>query len=177
MNLLTFASMIWIFALGLVGASKVCGENRISYVVDTSRRGEHILHVSIAFPVGHEQSTVQLPTWYALYQIRDFSQYVLNVRAYSANNKCLPTRSLDKTTWAVRGIPSAQRFEYDVRCNLEGPYGLEIAADHLYINPAIPLMYSPENSHWPSTIRFDGLSAGWKDCHPTEREKSFLFRR
>ncbi len=174
MRTLTLAFSIWIFALSLVGAAEISGKNRVSYVVDTSRRGEHILHVSLAFPLGQEQSMVQLPTWYALYQIRDFSQNVLNVKAYSTNNESLPTRSVDKATWAVRGTVGAQRFEYDVRCNLEGPYGLEISADHLLINPAILLMYTPESSHWLSTIRFEGLRTGWEIETPL-REKSLSF--
>lgn len=174
MRTLTLAFSIWILAFGLVGATGTSEKNRVSYVVDTSRRGEHILHVSLAFPLGQEQSMIQLPTWYALYQIRDFSQYVLNVKAYSANNESLPIRSVDKTTWAVRGTLGAQRFEYDVRCNLAGPYGLEINADHLFINPAILLMYSPESSHWLSTIRFEGLRTGWEVETPL-REKSLSF--
>ncbi len=134
---------------------------RTSYAIDVSRHEGHTLHVSVAFPADHGERIVQLPTWYALYQIRDFAQYVLNLKAFSQDGSPLPMHSVDKTTWAVSGPAKAHRIEYDVRCDLPGAYGLEISADQVLLNPALALMYSPASREVPITVAFSGLPPHW----------------
>jgi predicted metalloprotease with PDZ domain len=141
------------------------GRTRVVYEVDVSRRADHILHVRIHFRPGSEQPTVQLPTWYALYQIRDFSQYLLNLTAYSSDGRVLPLRAIDKTSWRVTGGKAA-RFDYDIRCNLEGPYGLEIESDHVFINPALLLLFSPDTRKSPATVTFSDVPDEWKVSTP-----------
>ncbi len=70
----------------------------------------------------------------------------------------MPVRVVDKTTWSVEG-GAAARFEYDIRCDLEGPYGLEIRSDHVFINPALLLLFSPNSREWPVHLNFAGAPA------------------
>src|ERR1700733_12903068 len=84
---------------------------RIHYTISLSAYTEHRLHVSVRFHAGHEPTTFQLPTWYAMYQIRNFAQYLQNPRAFAADGTPLSLRSLDKTTWSVSGHERARRLE------------------------------------------------------------------
>ncbi len=54
-------------------------------------------------PPGAAQRDLQLPVWNALYQVRDFAQYVNWVRAKDRSGKALPVHELDKSRWQIQG--------------------------------------------------------------------------
>ena len=62
----------------------------VHYRIAVARRAEHILHVSVSLDPGHEQARFRLPTWYALYQIRNFSQFLRSPRAIAVDGSELP---------------------------------------------------------------------------------------
>ena len=53
----------------------------VGYTVALSSPEQHLVEVQIILPPGAEQRELQLPVWNALYQIRDFAQYVNWIRA------------------------------------------------------------------------------------------------
>src|SRR5262249_35540596 len=53
----------------------------IRYTIALIDLSAHELHVTVALPCGADERDLQLPVWNALYQVRDFSQYVNWVRA------------------------------------------------------------------------------------------------
>ena len=163
------------FALLLITCCLPVGSQQrqsgVLYTVDTSKRAEHTLHVTVLFQPGDEQALVQLPTWNARYQIRNFSKYLLNLTAYSSDGRTLSVHAQDKTSWLVTN-GSAERFEYDIRCNIEGPYGLEIGDDHIFINPAMLLLFSPHTREMPVSVRFLGMPDAWDVSTPLARLRS-----
>jgi predicted metalloprotease with PDZ domain len=134
----------------------------VHYSIDTSGRVGHSLHVSLRLDAGHEATRFHLPTWYATYQIRNFSQYLRAPKAFAADGSELPVHSIDKTTWTVSGGGKVARFDYDVVCNLPGPYGLEVSASRITINPALLLVYSHDTTSEPLEITFQGVPAEWQ---------------
>ena len=64
---------------------------------------QHLVEVQIILPPGAAQRDLQLPVWNALYQVRDFAQYVNWVRAKD-RVRASPFRSakLDKSRWQIR---------------------------------------------------------------------------
>lgn len=48
----------------------------IAYTVSLTSPEQHLLQVQIVLPPGVPQRELQLPVWNALYQVRDFSQYI-----------------------------------------------------------------------------------------------------
>jgi predicted metalloprotease with PDZ domain len=138
------------------------GEAHIDYRINVSGYAEHHLHVSVRFDPGHEQSTFQLPTWYARYRIRNFSQYLRSPTAFDSGGTRLPLHSVDKATWAVTDHRKLARLEYDVLCELPGPYGIEASPGRITINPALLLAYSPQEKKEPVVVQFEGIPAGWQ---------------
>jgi predicted metalloprotease with PDZ domain len=134
----------------------------VHYKIDVSGHNEHRLHVSVRLDPGHEQRTFRLPTWYATYQIRNFSQYLRSPVAFASDGSRLSLLSVDKTTWAVTGNRKAARLEYDMLCELPGPYGIEAGPDRITINPALLLAYSPQGMIEPLNVQFERLPAGWQ---------------
>ena len=59
----------------------------VRYVVSLDNRPDHVVEVKIVLGPGASERDLQLPVWNALYQIRDFSQYVNWVRARTSDGQ------------------------------------------------------------------------------------------
>jgi predicted metalloprotease with PDZ domain len=134
----------------------------IRYRVSLAHPAAHLLQVSIDLPPGPPRRDLQLPVWNALYQVRDFSQYVNWVRARSSSGQNLPVEQFDKTTWRVEGTSVGATVEYEVAAELPGPYGAELNTQHAFLNLAEVLMYSSEARHSPVEVSFRDLPNSWR---------------
>ena len=79
----------------------------VSYNISLADPEQHLVEVQIVLPAGQAEHELQLPVWNALYQVRDFSQYVNWVRAKDRAGHPLSVRKLDKSRWEVT---AAQRW-------------------------------------------------------------------
>src|SRR5580693_2212007 len=84
----------------------------VTYAVDLSSPEQHLVNVQIILPAGAAQRELQLPVWNALYQIRDFAQYVNWVRAKNRSGDPLPVHELDKSRWQIQGAEGGAIVEY-----------------------------------------------------------------
>ena len=130
----------------------------VQYTVSLDDPTHHILHVRMEFRPAPD-SKVQMPVWNALYQVRDFSQYIIWLKAVDAAGGAVSTRMLDKTTWEV---PSAHEVEYEVYADQPGPFGAQLSAEHAFFNLAEILMYPVGQQGGAMSVRFTSLPAGWK---------------
>ena len=70
-----------------------------SYTISPANPEQHLIEVQIMLPAGAAQRELQLPVWNALYQVRDFAQYVNWVRAKDSAGHSLTVRAIDKSRW------------------------------------------------------------------------------
>ncbi len=154
--------MICVLPCLLLRAEEPSSPARIHYRIDVAGRAEHTLHLSVSLDPGHEQTSFRLPSWYALYQIRNFSQFLRSPKAVATDGSDLPLRSVDKATWTVSTGGKAAKFEYDFICNLPGPYGLEVTSSRIAVNPALALIYFPNAHAEPLEVTFQGVPADWQ---------------
>ncbi len=148
-------------ALGQQPAASSAASDTIRYFISLENPASHLLEVKIHLPSGPAHRDLQLPVWNALYQVRDFSQYVNWVRA-SASGKLLPIEELDKTTWRVEGTASGATFEYQIAADLPGPYGAQLNPQHAFFNLAEVLMYPTDGRHLPVEVTFQNVPANWR---------------
>ena len=134
----------------------------VRYTVSLARAADHLINVRMEIRAGAISRDVQLPVWNALYQVRDFSQYVNWVRATASTGSMLPVRQLDKTTWRVSGTEHGFQLEYEVLANLPGPYGAQVNPTHAFFNLAEVLMYVPELRSSPLSVRFTDVPVNWR---------------
>ena len=128
------------------------------YTVSLTNPAEHLLTVKIELPAGPDQTDLQLPVWYALYQVRDFSQYVREVHA--TNGSPLSIHKLNSSRWRIGGAGDGAQVEYEVFANDPGPFGAELNSHHAFFNLAEVLMY-PTDAHGPLEIHFANVPSGW----------------
>jgi len=133
-------------------------EFETKYTVSLANPAKHLLAVKIELPPGPDLRDLQLPVWYALYQIRDFSEYVTKVHGTSSS---VSIRKLNSSRWRIRGAENGAEVEYEVFANDPGPFGAELNSHHAFFNLAEILMY-PVDKQGPLKIRFENVPSGWQ---------------
>jgi predicted metalloprotease with PDZ domain len=131
-----------------------------------ARAAEHLVEVRMELSGGPSQRDVQLPVWNALYQVRDFAQYVNWVKAETPDGKPLAVRKLDKSTWRISGADHGVRVEYEIFADQPGPFGVQINLHHAFFNLAQVLMYPVDSRKAHDVVEFKGVPAGWRIATP-----------
>jgi predicted metalloprotease with PDZ domain len=134
----------------------------VRYIISLAHRPEHLVGVKILLGPGASDRDLQLPVWNALYQVRDFSQYVNWVRAKSAAGQTIAVKKLDKTTWHLTGVGLGAEIEYEMFADQPGPFGTQLNSQHAFFNPAEILMYAVDGRNSAAEISFIDLPAGWR---------------
>ena len=143
------------------GSQPVSQSVPIRYLVSLANRTEHLVKVKILLGPGAPERDLQLPVWNALYQIRDFSDYVNWVTAKTANGQSLSVRKLDKATWHLSGTGPGAEVEYEILADQSGPFGAQLNSQHAFFNLAEILMYPVDGRSFPSEISFTDVPTGW----------------
>jgi predicted metalloprotease with PDZ domain len=135
----------------------------VRYIISLARNSEHLVHVEARFPaVPAVSRDVQLPVWNALYQVRDFAQYVRSVSAHADDGKLLPVRAVDKNTWHVDGTDAAFAFEYDIFADTPGPFGAQLNDEHAFFNLAEVCVYMVGAKDRRISVGFVDFPAQWR---------------
>jgi predicted metalloprotease with PDZ domain len=138
----------------------------VAYTVDLSSPEQHLIEVHISLPAGPGQRELQLPVWNALYQVRDFAQFVNWVRAKDRSGKSLPVRELDKSSWQIQGAEGGAIIDYQIYADSPGPFGAQLNPHHAFFNLAQVLMYAVDSRNDPLTLHFSELPSGWRVATP-----------
>lgn len=143
--------------------------DRVHYTIALTNPEKHVVEVTIDVPPGAGERELQLPVWNALYQVRDFSQYMNWIRADSAG-KPLPLMQLNKSRWKISGTENGARVHYEMFGDIPGPYGFQLSSQHAFFNLAEILCYIEGERESPTEIDFRGIPAGWKIATPLIQE-------
>ena len=134
----------------------------VRYVISLAGALEHRVRVKILIPAGPAEHDLQLPVWNALYQIRDFSQYVNWVHARSTTGRSLPFRQLDKSRWHVNGSEEGAEIEYEIFADQAGPFGAQLNGQHAFFNLAEILLYPVDDRASAMRVQFTDTPSGWR---------------
>jgi predicted metalloprotease with PDZ domain len=138
----------------------------ISYTISLANAEQHLVEVQIILPEGPTQRKLQFPVWNALYQVRDFAQYVNWVRAKDRAGHALPVRELDKSRWQVSGAQDGAIVEYQIYLDSFGPFGAQFNSHHAFLNLAQVLMYPVDARNGAMFVRFNQVPEGWHIATP-----------
>jgi predicted metalloprotease with PDZ domain len=138
----------------------------INYTISLANPGQHLLEVRILLPEGPVHRELQLPVWNALYQVRDFAQYVNWVRAKDRAGHVLAVRELDKSRWQIAGAQAGAIVEYQIFVDSPGPFGAQLNSHHAFLNLAQVLMYPVDARNAAMAVRFSQVPEGWHVATP-----------
>lgn len=154
---LSFILTALIFCLPCAGKAA----SPIHYLADLRSNDSHLVNVTMNIPDAKAGTEIQIPTWNALYQIRDFVKDVLGMRG-ECDGHPLELERVDLNTW--RGPQKAcsnLAFRYSVYANEEGPFDSVLNERHAFLNLAMVLFYMPHERQRPVQIDYL-IPAGWK---------------
>ncbi len=134
----------------------------VRYVISLAGATQHLVKVKLLLAPGAAEHDLQLPVWNALYQIRDFAQYVDWVRARNGSGRPLAVSRVDKSRWHVEGAESGGEIEYEIFADQSGPFGAQLNAHHGFFNLAEILMYPVDARASPMQVRFTDIPSGWR---------------
>ena len=140
----------------------------VRYNVTLSDPERHLVQVSMEIPPGRDSHELQLPVWNALYQIRDFVQFMDRISAQDASGNPLPLVQLNKSRWLLRGAKRGARIEYQMFSNDPGPFGAQLNRQHAFFNLAEILIYTDDLRSDPQEVEFRNVPAGWRVATPLE---------
>jgi predicted metalloprotease with PDZ domain len=137
-----------------------------NYTISLANPAQHLLEVQIILPEGAAQRELQLPVWNALYQVRDFAQYVNWVRAKDRGGQPLAVTALDKSRWQIEGALGGAVVEYQIFVDSPGPFGAQFNSHHAFLNLAQVLMYPVDGRNAPMTVHINQVPEGWHIATP-----------
>jgi predicted metalloprotease with PDZ domain len=137
-----------------------------NYTISLANPEQHLVEVQIILPEGPAQRELQLPVWNALYQIRDFAQYINWVRAKDRSGHALAVRALDKSRWQITGAEVGAVVEYQIFLDSSGPFGAQFNSHHAFFNLAQVLMYPVDARSGPMVVRFSHVPEAWRVATP-----------
>jgi predicted metalloprotease with PDZ domain len=152
--------------LALSSASIAQAPPWLSYTISLFSPEQHLVEVQIFLPEGTAQSELQLPVWNALYQVRDFAQYVNWVRAKDRSGHPLAVRELNHSRWQIQGAERGAVVEYQIYVNAPGPFNAQLNTHHAFFNLAQILMYPVNARSAALHVRFSHIPEGWRMATP-----------
>ena len=165
-------ALIWALAPAIVAlllASFLSAQSAsVAYTVFLSSPEQHLVQVQILLPPGPADRELQLPVWNALYQIRDFAQYVNWIRAKDRAGNALVLRKLTNSRWQIEGAANGAVIEYQIFADSPGPFGAQLNTHHAFFNLAEILMYPLDARNSPITLQFSQLPSEWRIAMPFE---------
>src|SRR5580693_9145670 len=138
----------------------------VAYTVSLSSPEQHLVGVQITLPAGSARRDLQLPVWNALYQVRDFAQYVNWVRAKDRSGKRVAVREVDASRWQIQDAEGGAIVDYQIYLDSPGPFGVQFNSHHAFFNLAQVLMYPVDARSSPLSVRFSQIPDGWHIATP-----------
>lgn len=151
-----------LLALLVLLAPAALASPTVDYTLSLAQTRNHILRVRVHLTGTSAQRDLRLPVWNALYQVRDFAQYVLRVSAKDAAGKTLPVRKIDTSTWRISNAEAGAEVEYDMLVDQPGPYSAHINGTHAFLNLALVLMYPVDARDAAMTVAVTDMPRDWK---------------
>jgi predicted metalloprotease with PDZ domain len=136
------------------------GSNATSYRVSLRDRAHRIVNVELSFDDSRGRD-FQLPVWNALYQVRDFAQYVRKIDAHTADGN-LSIEKLDKTSWRVAPGGGCATLRYEISADQGGPFGAQLTEEHAFFNWAQLLMYPTDALRSPFSVTITDAPPAWR---------------
>jgi predicted metalloprotease with PDZ domain len=152
---------IFLLAVSLIAPAAISAETSIAYTVTLTSAEQHLVEIQITLPPGAAERELQMPVWNALYQVRDFSQFINWIRAKNPSGQPLRVQELNTSRWKVEGAASGATVEYQMYVDSFGPFGAQFNSHHAFLNLAQILMYPVDARNSPTTLFFSGLPSEW----------------
>ncbi len=156
------ASVLFLLIAGALAQTSTPDIPQFTYTISLGDAPSHLLHVQMRIPGGSDTRVVRMPVWNALYQVRDFAQYVQAISAADLNGRPIPVERSETSAWRISGAQSGAVLSYQIYADNPGSFGAEVNAHHAFLNLAQILLYEPGQGRRSRTeVHFERLPPDW----------------
>ena len=145
----------------LIAVASSSAQTPIDYTITLKSPEQHLVEIEVALPPGAAERELQLPVWNALYQVRNFSQFINWIHAKNLSGQSLEVQELNTSRWKIEGAANGAIVEYQMYVDSFGPFGAQFNSHHAFFNLAQILMYPLDARNSPITLLFSGLPSEW----------------
>ncbi|MFZ0731958.1 MAG: hypothetical protein WAM79_06510 [Candidatus Sulfotelmatobacter sp.] len=138
----------------------------IAYTISFASPEQHLVEVRLILPAGSADRELQLPVWNALYQVRDFAQYINWIHAKDRAGNPLPLDEINDSCWQLQGAANGAIVEYQIYADSAGPFGAQLNPHQAFFNLAQILIYEVDARNAPLTLHFSHVPADWHIATP-----------
>ena len=154
-----------------VGTTRLDADSSVTspivYQIDLRERQSHIVRVTMTLADAAPDTEIQFPTWYALYEIRDFVKNVQDLQS-ECDGRQSALAMEDLNTWRSGPQRCAQLvIRYGVYSVGSAPFSSGLDEEHGFLNLAMILFYLPRQRDRAIRLKFI-LPEGWKLATPLE---------
>ncbi len=154
-----------ILAVGANAAEHSFATVESHYEINLSEIGSARLRITLDAACQTDPCDFQMAVWSATYQVRDFSQFVLELKALDSAGKLLRTTKVTPSTWRVRGQAAKRvRLEYSVLADRPGPFGAYADEDLVNLNLAQVLIYPVDGVDGAFSLDLINRPANFKEA-------------
>lgn len=161
-----------LLAAVVIFCTQALAESPVRYSISLLHPEKHLVHVRMELPPGVATRELQLPVWNALYQVRDFSQFMNWIRAEDGSGHALDLAAINASRWKLQGAAHGARVEYEMFADSAGPFGAQLNQHHAFFNLAQILLYSDDLRSRPTQVEFRNVPAQWKIATPLAQQGS-----
>ena len=158
---------LWVALLAIASGAQ------IAYTISLESPPRHLVDVEISLPPGPAERDLQLPVWNALYQVRDFAQYLNWIRATDHAGAPLKLRAETESRWHLEGCSAGATLDYQMYLDSVGPFGVQLNPHHAFLNLAQILMYPIDARDSSFAVRIDRLLPDWHIATPLPLRTGF----
>ncbi len=138
----------------------------IAYAVTLASPEQHLVEVQMTLPPGAADRELQLPVWNALYQVRDFAQFINWIRATDSSGHPGALTQINSSRWQIHNASNGATVDYQIYVDSFGPFGAQLNTHHAFFNLAQILMYPVDARNSAMTVRFKNVPANWHIATP-----------
>jgi len=146
-----------------------------NYTITLTAPEQHLAEVQILLPPGADRRELQLPVWNALYQVREFAQYINWIHAQDRAGNALTVHQLTPSSWQIQGAESGASVKYQIYLDNPGPFGTQLNPHHAFLNLAQVLIYCVDARAAPVIIRFSRVPSDWRIATPLKMREDAYF--
>src|SRR5215467_1342988 len=147
----------------------------VAYTVALASPEQHLVEIQVTLPPGAADRELQLPVWNALYQVRDFAQFINWIRAADTSGRSLPLTQVNSSRWQIHNASNGAKIDYQVYVDSFGPFGAQLNAHHAFFNLAQILMHPVDARNSPMAVRFKDIPADWHIATPLKSDHEEYF--
>jgi predicted metalloprotease with PDZ domain len=162
----TVARAFCLATLFLSIRAAIAAPSEIAYNISLASPEQHLIEVQMILPAGSADRELQLPVWNALYQVRDFAQYINWIRAKDRAGKPLPLDEINDSRWHLGDAANGAIVEYQIHTDSPGPFGAQLNPHHAFLNLAQILIYEVDARNAPLTLHFSHVPSDWHIATP-----------